>query len=160
VFLDENNKVKLGDFGLSKALAQASFAQTYVGVSTFVEQSLGTVLTSAFPDTLLHVTRAHAGEGVRFQVRHLVPWLPDIRIMRIKAAIPRGQDSLGAKYPGTQRSDTPVTSGIQPSTLEHHQGHAQSKRMSFRPAFWTMLNFVWSACDETIGSATPTARTN
>ena len=34
VFLDENNKVKLGDFGLSKALSQASFAQTYVGVST------------------------------------------------------------------------------------------------------------------------------
>jgi len=33
VFLDENNIVKLGDFGLSKALAQASFANTYVGVS-------------------------------------------------------------------------------------------------------------------------------
>jgi len=32
VFLDESNKVKLGDFGLSKALAQASFANTYVGV--------------------------------------------------------------------------------------------------------------------------------
>jgi hypothetical protein len=32
VFLDENNRVKLGDFGLSKALAQASFANTYVGV--------------------------------------------------------------------------------------------------------------------------------
>jgi hypothetical protein len=32
VFLDENNSVKLGDFGLSKALAQASFANTYVGV--------------------------------------------------------------------------------------------------------------------------------
>lgn len=32
VFLDENNTVKLGDFGLSKALAQASFANTYVGV--------------------------------------------------------------------------------------------------------------------------------
>ena len=32
VFLDENNVVKLGDFGLSKALAQASFANTYVGV--------------------------------------------------------------------------------------------------------------------------------
>jgi len=35
VFLDENNTVKLGDFGLSKALAQASFANTYVGVSMF-----------------------------------------------------------------------------------------------------------------------------
>jgi NIMA (never in mitosis gene a)-related kinase len=33
VFLDDNHTVKLGDFGLSKALAQASFANTYVGVS-------------------------------------------------------------------------------------------------------------------------------
>jgi NIMA (never in mitosis gene a)-related kinase 2 len=32
VFLDSSNTVKLGDFGLSKALAQASFASTYVGV--------------------------------------------------------------------------------------------------------------------------------
>ena len=32
VFLDESNNVKLGDFGLSKALVQASFANTYVGV--------------------------------------------------------------------------------------------------------------------------------
>lgn len=32
VFLDEANLVKLGDFGLSKALVQASFANTYVGV--------------------------------------------------------------------------------------------------------------------------------
>ena len=37
VFLDENNTVKLGDFGLSKALAQASFANTYVGVRTSQE---------------------------------------------------------------------------------------------------------------------------
>jgi len=32
VFLDENNSVKLGDFGLSKVLTQASLANTYVGV--------------------------------------------------------------------------------------------------------------------------------
>ncbi|KAJ7281578.1 kinase-like protein [Mycena rebaudengoi] len=32
VFLDEANTVKLGDFGLSKALAQTNFANTYVGV--------------------------------------------------------------------------------------------------------------------------------
>jgi len=32
VFLDDNNLVKLGDFGLSKALGPASFANTYVGV--------------------------------------------------------------------------------------------------------------------------------
>lgn len=37
VFLDENNVVKLGDFGLSKALAQASFANTYVGVSLAIK---------------------------------------------------------------------------------------------------------------------------
>jgi hypothetical protein len=34
VFLDESNIVKLGDFGLSKALPQASLASTYVGVRT------------------------------------------------------------------------------------------------------------------------------
>lgn len=39
VFLDENNIVKLGDFGLSKALAQTTFANTYVGVSRFPFQS-------------------------------------------------------------------------------------------------------------------------
>jgi len=33
VFLDENNVIKLGDFGLSKQLMQASFANTYVRVS-------------------------------------------------------------------------------------------------------------------------------
>lgn len=35
VFLDENNHVKLGDFGLSKALSQSNFANTYVGVRGF-----------------------------------------------------------------------------------------------------------------------------
>lgn len=33
VFLNESNTVKLGDFGLSKQLAQATFTNTYVGVS-------------------------------------------------------------------------------------------------------------------------------
>ena len=32
VFLDESHTVKLGDFGLSKQLSQATFANTYVGV--------------------------------------------------------------------------------------------------------------------------------
>lgn len=32
VFLDKENNLKLGDFGLSKAMAQAAMAQTYVGV--------------------------------------------------------------------------------------------------------------------------------
>lgn len=33
VFLDERNNLKLGDFGLSKAMQQAAMTQTYVGVS-------------------------------------------------------------------------------------------------------------------------------
>ncbi|THG95292.1 hypothetical protein EW026_g6334 [Hermanssonia centrifuga] len=40
VFLDENNAVKLGDFGLSKALAQASFANTYVGTPYYMSPEL------------------------------------------------------------------------------------------------------------------------
>lgn len=34
VFLDNENNLKLGDFGLSKAMAQAAMTQTYVGVSS------------------------------------------------------------------------------------------------------------------------------
>ncbi|KAI0743641.1 kinase-like domain-containing protein [Daedaleopsis nitida] len=40
VFLDENSNVKLGDFGLSKALAQASFANTYVGTPYYMSPEL------------------------------------------------------------------------------------------------------------------------
>ncbi|KAF9242044.1 kinase-like domain-containing protein [Melanogaster broomeanus] len=40
VFLDENNSVKLGDFGLSKALAQANFANTYVGTPYYMSPEL------------------------------------------------------------------------------------------------------------------------
>ncbi|KAI9061723.1 kinase-like protein [Trametes sanguinea] len=40
VFLDENNFVKLGDFGLSKALHQASFANTYVGTPYYMSPEL------------------------------------------------------------------------------------------------------------------------
>lgn len=40
VFLDENNCVKLGDFGLSKALSTASFAQTYVGTPYYMSPEL------------------------------------------------------------------------------------------------------------------------
>ncbi|KIK70729.1 hypothetical protein GYMLUDRAFT_32770 [Collybiopsis luxurians FD-317 M1] len=36
VFLDENNSVKLGDFGLSKALLQTNFANTYVGTPYYM----------------------------------------------------------------------------------------------------------------------------
>ncbi|KAJ7066596.1 kinase-like protein [Mycena amicta] len=40
VFLDENNTVKLGDFGLSKALSAASFANTYVGTPYYMSPEL------------------------------------------------------------------------------------------------------------------------
>ncbi|KAH0826861.1 kinase-like domain-containing protein [Lanmaoa asiatica] len=40
VFLDDNNSVKLGDFGLSKALPQASFANTYVGTPYYMSPEL------------------------------------------------------------------------------------------------------------------------
>ncbi|KDQ55567.1 hypothetical protein JAAARDRAFT_195419 [Jaapia argillacea MUCL 33604] len=40
VFLSESNTVKLGDFGLSKALAQASFANTYVGTPYYMSPEL------------------------------------------------------------------------------------------------------------------------
>ncbi|KAF9220114.1 kinase-like protein [Gyrodon lividus] len=40
VFLDESHSVKLGDFGLSKALAQASFANTYVGTPYYMSPEL------------------------------------------------------------------------------------------------------------------------
>ncbi|KAJ7115921.1 kinase-like domain-containing protein [Mycena epipterygia] len=40
VFLDESNTVKLGDFGLSKSLAQASFANTYVGTPYYMSPEL------------------------------------------------------------------------------------------------------------------------
>ena len=62
VFLDDNHTVKLGDFGLSKALAQASFANTYVGVG-----NCDTILlesTNSFADSLLYVSRAYARESL------------------------------------------------------------------------------------------------
>ncbi|KDR66014.1 hypothetical protein GALMADRAFT_232733 [Galerina marginata CBS 339.88] len=40
VFLDENNCVKLGDVGLLKVLAQASFANTYVGTPYYMSPEL------------------------------------------------------------------------------------------------------------------------
>ncbi|KAJ3781109.1 kinase-like domain-containing protein [Lentinula aff. detonsa] len=36
VFLDESNSIKLGDFGLSKALLQTNFANTYVGTPYYM----------------------------------------------------------------------------------------------------------------------------
>ncbi|KAK7026127.1 hypothetical protein VNI00_015702 [Paramarasmius palmivorus] len=40
VFLDESNTVKLGDFGLSKALPHTSFANTYVGTPYYMSPEL------------------------------------------------------------------------------------------------------------------------
>ncbi|KAK1224435.1 hypothetical protein PQX77_012657 [Marasmius sp. AFHP31] len=40
IFLSENNTVKLGDFGLSKALAHTSFANTYVGTPYYMSPEL------------------------------------------------------------------------------------------------------------------------
>lgn len=40
MFLDKENNLKLGDFGLSKAMAQAAMTQTYVGVSCSPSQDL------------------------------------------------------------------------------------------------------------------------
>jgi len=48
VFLDEHYKVKLGDFGLSRALAQPNFATTYVGVG---RSQLVTRIYSSFSKT-------------------------------------------------------------------------------------------------------------
>ena len=82
MFLDENNSVKLGDFGLSKVLTQASLANTYVGVCDPCFASNRSRLTSHHADTILHVTRANAREGVRLEIRYLVVGMPYLRIMR------------------------------------------------------------------------------
>ncbi|GAA6009188.1 hypothetical protein JCM10207_004299 [Rhodosporidiobolus poonsookiae] len=40
VFLDKNNNLKLGDFGLSKAMQQAAMTQTYVGTPYYMSPEL------------------------------------------------------------------------------------------------------------------------
>lgn len=67
--------MKLGDFGLSKALAQTSFANTYVGVC-FHPLYAVLYVTQAISDTILHVSGAHARESVRLKVGRLVARLP------------------------------------------------------------------------------------
>lgn len=59
VFLDKNNNLKLGDFGLSKAMQYATMTQTYVGVRFLPPPRLGNRRTNEIVldllDTLLHV---------------------------------------------------------------------------------------------------------
>jgi len=64
VFLDENNPVKLGDFGLSKVLTQASLANTYVGVCGSSINFISFCLIIYNTDAILHVSRANAREGI------------------------------------------------------------------------------------------------
>ena len=97
VFLDETHTVKLGDFGLSKALAQASFANTYVGVSAF--KSIPSTDSDAIcGDPLLHVPGTYARKGLRFEIRHLVVGLPHLWVMRIETTIPWSKNTFGTKY--------------------------------------------------------------
>jgi hypothetical protein len=98
VFLDESNIVKLGDFGLSKQLAQASFANTYVGVRGFCLEGRCHVGTNVSIDAVLHVTRADARKGIRFQVGHLVVRVPHLRTVCAQAPVPRSQDACRAEY--------------------------------------------------------------
>ena len=82
MFLDENNSVKLGDFGLSKVLMQACLANTYVGVCDSSFDFNRTRLTGHHTHTILHVTRANAREGVPLEIRYLVIRMHYQRIMR------------------------------------------------------------------------------
>jgi serine/threonine protein kinase len=72
VFLSDAGEVKLGDFGLSKALSAdgpASFASTYVGVRYPTALPDGYLFNiRSYSDTLLHVTRAYAGESLRLEI--------------------------------------------------------------------------------------------
>jgi hypothetical protein len=82
VFLDESNSVKLGDFGLSKVLTQASLANTYVGVCGGSFGFNRSRLTGHHTDAILHVTRTNARESIRLKIGYLVVRMPDLRIMR------------------------------------------------------------------------------
>lgn len=99
VFLDENNSVKLGDFGLSKALPQASFANTYVGVRATISFPLFDLITNAaILDPILHVPRTDARKSLRLKIGYLVPRMPHIRTLRPQAPISRSKDSRRAEH--------------------------------------------------------------
>ena len=79
VFLDNNNCVKLGDFGLSKAVAQASFANTYLGVRVVIFFPLSNLdINLAGPDTIVHVPRTVGTKVLRLKIGYLVPRMPHI----------------------------------------------------------------------------------
>ena len=96
VFLDESHLVKLGDFGLSKALAQASFANTYVGVCS-LPLLYGIPLTG-LADTVLYVPRADARKGIRLQIGYMVTGVPHLRTLCIEATFPRSEDPCRVKH--------------------------------------------------------------
>ena len=99
VFLDDNNTVKLGDFGLSKQLAQASFANTYVGVSVAVDSSVITLINFFHSlDPILYVPRAYARESLRLKIGYLVARMPNLRTLRLKTSLSRSQNSCRTQY--------------------------------------------------------------
>ena len=73
VFLDAENCVKLGDFGLSKQLGYAALTSTYVGVSIvqILPNHRALMLYSTISDAILHVARTNQRKGLRHQVRYL-----------------------------------------------------------------------------------------
>ena len=96
VFLNENDTIKLDDFGLSKALTQPSFASTYVGVCCC--QGLISLYTHVFlKDSILYITWTHAREGIQLWIEILVPGLTYIWAVRSQASIPWNQNTFWTK---------------------------------------------------------------
>ena len=98
VFLDDNNSVKLGDFGLSKALPQASFANTYVGVSPMFFPLSDPDTKMAVSDTILHVPRTDARKGLRLKIGHLVTRMSHLRTLRPQTTFSRSNNESRAEH--------------------------------------------------------------
>jgi serine/threonine protein kinase len=70
VFLNKDNMIKLGDFGLSKAMAGASFTNTYVGVRPeFPILSPRLLLTTALPDKTPYYMSPELINGHQYDVK-------------------------------------------------------------------------------------------
>ena len=80
VFLDKDNNLKLGDFGLSKAMAQAAMTNTYVGVSHSYSRHRFEP-TDFVPDAVLHVARIDQRTTLRHQERCLGTRMSHLRTM-------------------------------------------------------------------------------